>query len=97
MALAMQDPISSTTSASRTPEGMDHRRVRQLLSTSDGGQKLDAYQNTLMTPTRASSIDGSARILRGLSDQRQEGIAAGLDGRIARKTKDGGRRGASSR
>jgi photosystem II stability/assembly factor-like uncharacterized protein len=90
MALAMQDPIFYDVRFTDEKTGWIAGEFGHLLKSSDGGQTWTAHQNTLMTPE--SGIVDPMDLPTFFGEymlSAQEGIASGLDGRIAR-TKDGG-------
>jgi len=90
MALAMQDPIFYDVRFITEQKGWIMGEFGQLLSTADAGQTWTPHQNTLMTP-ESGIVDPMdlPTFFGGYLISEQEGLASGLDGRIAR-TKDGG-------
>jgi photosystem II stability/assembly factor-like uncharacterized protein len=90
MALAMQDPIFYDVRFINEQKGWITGEFGQLLSTADAGKTWTPHQNTLMTPESGivDPMDLPTFFGAYLISER-EGLAAGLDGKIAR-TKDGG-------
>ncbi|HSD11864.1 MAG TPA: YCF48-related protein, partial [Candidatus Binatia bacterium] len=89
-ALAMQEPILYDIRFTNEQTGWIAGEFGHLLKSTDGGQTWTPHQDTLMTPESGITDPMDLPTFFGefmISDQ--EGLAAGIDGKIAR-TKDGG-------
>ncbi len=89
-ALAMQDPIFYDIRFTNEQTGWIAGEFGQLLKSTDGGQNWIPHQNSLMTPESGVVDVMDLPTFFGefmISDQ--EGLAAGLDGKIVR-TRDSG-------
>lgn len=90
MALAMEDPVFYDVRFTNEQTGWIAGEFGQLLKSTDGGQSWTPHQKTLMTPESGivDPMDLPTFFGEFMINDR-EGLAAGLDGRIAR-TRDGG-------
>ena len=90
MALAMQDPIFYDVRFTSEQTGWITGEFGHLLKSTDGGKTWTPHQSTLMTPESGIVDPMDLPTFFGeymINDQ--EGLVAGLDGKIAR-TRDGG-------
>jgi photosystem II stability/assembly factor-like uncharacterized protein len=89
-ALAMQDPIFYDIRFTNEQTGWIAGEFGHLLKSTDGGQTWTPHQQTLMTPDSGITDPMDLPTFFGeFMISGQEGVAVGIDGKIAR-TKDGG-------